>query len=248
VVVVAGGAGGIGTVTCLRLASEGAAVVVGDLNAEGASAVADSIAAEGGRALAVPMDITEESSVADLFKSATDHFGGIDGVHANAADLSPATIGGDTDAVSMQVDLFDHILAVNLRGHFLCTRLAVPALLERGGGSLVYTASAAAFLGEPARPAYAIAKAGICALVRHVATRWGRERVRANAIAPGLVVTPMIAAAGAEAVLARSLRHTRSWRLGEPSDISAMVAHLMSGEGEWINGQVISVDGGTVLH
>jgi NAD(P)-dependent dehydrogenase (short-subunit alcohol dehydrogenase family) len=248
VVVVAGGAGGIGTVTCRRLASEGAAVVVGDLNAGGASAVADSITAEGGRALAVHTDIADESSVGELFRRATEHFGGIDGVHANAADLSPATIGGDTDAVSMQLDLFDHILAVNLRGHFLCTRSAVPALLARGGGSLVYTASAAAFLGEPARPAYAIAKAGVCALVRHVATKWGRDRIRANAVAPGLVVTPMIAAAGAEEILARSLRHTRSWRLGEPADIGAMVAHLMSDEAQWINGQVISVDGGTVLH
>jgi NAD(P)-dependent dehydrogenase (short-subunit alcohol dehydrogenase family) len=247
VVVVAGGAGGIGTVTCRRLANEGAAVVVGDLDAESASSVADSITAEGGRALAVPMDVSDETSVAELFKTATDHFGGIDCVHANAADLSPAVIGGDTDAVSMQMDTFDHILAVNLRGHFLCTRHAVPALLDRGGGSLVYTASAAAFLGEPARPAYAIAKAGICALVRHVASKWGRDRLRANAIAPGLVVTPMIAAAGAEQILERSLRHTRSWRLGDPTDIAAMVALLMSDEGQWINGQVISVDGGTVL-
>ena len=247
VVVVAGGAGGIGTATCLRLASEGAAVVVGDLNSDGASEVADSIASEGGRSLAVHMDVSDEISVAELLKTATDRFGGIDSVYANAADLSPTTIMGDTDVVSMEMDTYDHILAVNLRGHVLCTRYAVPALLDRGGGSLVYTASAAAFLGESTRPAYAIAKAGICALVRHVASKWGRERIRANAIAPGLVVTPMIAAAGAEEVLARSLRHTRSWRLGDPADIAAMVAHLMSDEGEWINGQVISVDGGTVL-
>jgi NAD(P)-dependent dehydrogenase (short-subunit alcohol dehydrogenase family) len=247
VVVVAGGAGGIGTATCLRLADEGAAVVVGDLNADGASAVADSIVTQGGRALAVHMDISDETSVGDLLKSATDQFGGIDSLYANAADLSPATIGGDTDVVSMKMDTFDHVLDVNLRGHVLCTRYAVPALLDRGGGSLLYTASAAAFLGESARPAYAIAKAGICALVRHVASKWGRERIRANAIAPGLVVTPMIAAAGAEEVLARSLRHTRSWRLGDPADIAAMAAHLISDEAQWINGQVISVDGGTVL-
>jgi NAD(P)-dependent dehydrogenase (short-subunit alcohol dehydrogenase family) len=215
--------------------------------ANGAIEVADGITSEGGRALAVHMDVSDETSVADLFKSTIDHFGGVDSVHANAADLSPATIGGDTDAVSIEMDTFDHILAVNLRGHVLCTRYAVPALLDRGGGSLVYTASAAAFLGESTRPAYAITKAGICALVRHVASKWGKDRIRANAIAPGLVVTPMIAAVGAEEILARSLRHTRSWRLGDPADIAAMVTHLMSDEGEWINGQVISVDGGTVL-
>lgn len=247
VLVLAGGAGGIGTATSLRLAEEGATVVVGDRDAEGAAGVADRIVAAGGQALAIPMDVTDETSVADLFKEATARYGGIDGVHVNAADLSPATIGGDTDIVGIDMDLYDHILDVNLRGHVLCTRYAVPALLARGGGSVVYTASAAAFLGEPARPAYAIAKAGICALVRHVASKWGRDHVRANGIAPGLVVTPMIAAAGAEAVLARSLRHTKSWRLGDPSDIAAMVVHLVSDDGAWINGQVFSVDGGTVI-
>ncbi len=243
----AGGAGGIGTATCLRLAEEGAVVVVGDLNAEGATDVANRITGQGGRALAIHMDVGDESSVSDLFERAAAQFGGVDAVHVNAADLSPTTIGGDTDVVSIEMATFDHILAVNLRGHVLCTRHAVPALLDRGGGSIVYTASAAAFLGEPSRPAYAIAKAGICALVRHVASRWGRDLVRANGIAPGLVVTPMIAAVGAEEILARSLRHTKSWRLGEPADIAAMVAHLMSDDGQWINGQVISIDGGTVL-
>jgi len=247
VVVVAGGAGGIGTATCIRLASEGAAVVVGDLDAAAASEVADRITSDGGRALAVAADVTDEDSVEHLVRAAVDSFGGIDGLHANAADLSPATIGGDTDVVTMDTELFDHILRVNLRGHFLCTRHAVPALLERGGGALVYTASAAAFLGEPARPAYAISKAGLCALVRHVAAKWGRDRIRANAVAPGLTVTPTIAGYGVDELLARFVRHTHSWRLGDPADIAAMVTHLLSDEGEWINGQIVSVDGGTVL-
>lgn len=247
VVIVAGGAGGIGTATCRRLAAEGAAVVVGDLDGDAARAVADDITADGGRALGVQMDVTDESSVEELVRVATSTFGGLDGFHANAADLSPATIGGDTDVVSMSTELFDHIIDVDLKGHFLCTRHAVPALLERGGGAMVYTASAAAFLGESARPGYAIAKAGVCALVRHVAARWGRERIRANAVAPGLTVTPTIAKAGVDGLLSRFLRHTKSWRLGDPDDIAAMVAHLLSDEGEWINGQVISVDGGTVI-
>lgn len=248
VVVLAGGAGGIGTATSLRLAAEGAAVVVGDLNADGAKEVADRITSEGGKALAVHADVTDETSVEELIGAAIGHFGGLDGFHANAADLSPDTIGGDTDIVAMEMATFDHVLDVNLRSHVLCTRHAVPALLERGGGSLVYTASAAAFLGEPSRPAYAIAKAGICALVRHVASKWGRDGIRANGVAPGLTVTPTIAAYGADQLLDRFLRHTRSWRLGDPADIAAMVTHLVSDDGQWINGQVISVDGGTVLH
>jgi NAD(P)-dependent dehydrogenase (short-subunit alcohol dehydrogenase family) len=247
VVVLAGGAGGIGSATSVRLASEGAAVVVGDLNADGAKEVAERITSEGGRAVAVHTDVTDEDSVKELIGAAIGHFGGLDGLHANAADLSPGTIGGDTDVVSMEMATFDHILDVNLRSHVLCTRHAVPALLERGGGSLVYTASAAAFLGEPSRPGYAIAKAGICALVRHVASKWGRDRIRANGVAPGLTVTPTIAAYGADEMLDGFLRHTRSWRLGDPADIAAMVAHLVSDDGQWINGQVINVDGGTVL-
>lgn len=244
--VVAGGAGGIGTATCLRLASEGASVVVGDLDADGARQVADRIEAEGGTAVAVQADLADEDAVRTLVETATSRFGGIDGLHANAADLSPATIGGDSDVVAMSMDLFDHTMQVNLRGHVLCARHALPALVERGGGALVFTASAAAFLGEPARPAYAISKAGIVALVRHVASRWGRERIRANAVAPGLVLTPTVAAAGDE-LLSRFVRQTRSWRVGDPSDVAAMVAMLMSDEGSWINGQAISVDGGTVL-
>ncbi|MBV8461689.1 MAG: SDR family oxidoreductase [Acidimicrobiales bacterium] len=247
VVAVAGGAGGIGTATCERLAAEGAAVVVGDLDGDAARRVARGLTDAGGRAVGVDLDVTDESSVRGLIETATSSFGGLDGLHANAADLSPATIGGDTDVVSMSTEVFDHVLDVNLRGHVLCTRHAVPALLERGGGAIVYTASAAAFLGEPTRPAYAISKAGLCALVRHVAARWGRERIRANAVAPGLTVTPAMAEHDIGDILARALRQTRSWRLGEPDDIAAMVAHLLSDDGQWINGQAICVDGGTVL-
>ena len=245
--VVAGGAGGIGTATSLRLASEGASVVVGDLDADAARGVAERIASDGGNALDVHVDIGDEDSVRSLVDASIAHFGGIDGLHANAADLSMATLAGDTDVLSIEMDTFDHVLRVNLRGHVLCTRHAVPALLERGGGALVYTASDAAFAGEAQRPAYAIAKAGICALARHVASKWGKERIRANAVSPGVIVTPTIRDIGAEEGLARFRARTRSWRLGQPDDIAAMVALLMSDDGQWINGQVLSVNGGMIL-
>jgi NAD(P)-dependent dehydrogenase (short-subunit alcohol dehydrogenase family) len=247
VIVVAGGAGGIGTATCLRVAAEGASVVSGDLNADGARDVAQQINSNGGKAFGTHVDISDEQSVQALLETAIAQFGGVDGLHANAADLSPATLAADTDVVSMAMDTFDHVMSVNLRGHVLCTRHFLPALLARGGGVLVYTASDAAFVGEPQRPAYAIAKAGICALVRHVASKWGKDRIRANAVAPGVVVTPTVSGAGAEQGLARYVARTRSWRLGEPTDIAAMVAHLMSDDGQWINGQVISVNGGMHL-
>lgn len=240
--VVAGGAGGIGTATCLRLGEEGAAVVVGDLDGRAAAAVAEQVEAGGGRAVGVEFDIAEESSVASLFSAALDAFGQLDLLHCNAAALDPDTIGRDTDVESIDLAVFDRSLAVDLRGHVLCTRAALPHLRSRGRGAIVYTTSAAAYIGEPERPSYAIAKSGLTALVRHVASRWGKEGIRANAVAPGLVLTPAVRAGTmAERVLAR-LPHTR---LGEPSDIAAAVAFLLSDDAEWINGQVLSVDGGT---
>jgi NAD(P)-dependent dehydrogenase (short-subunit alcohol dehydrogenase family) len=247
VVVVAGGAGGIGTATCRRLAEEGAHVVVGDLDADAAAAVARDIGNAGGRAVAVGVDISEEASVAALFEAATQAFGPVDAVHINAADLSPATIGGDSDALDESLDIFDHTLSVNLRGHFLVTRAALPCLLDRGGGALAYTSSAAAFVGEPQRPAYAVAKSGVNALVRHVASRWGREGIRANAVAPGLILTPRAQAGLSDEFRRHAMARTRSPRLGAPEDIAAMVALLLSDDGSWINGQVISVDGGSTL-
>jgi len=247
VVAVAGGAGGIGTATCLRLAEEGAVVVVGDRDAAAASAVASRIGDLGGKALGLGVDVSDEASVGAFFDAAVAFNGGIDGVHVNAADLAPAVIGSDTDAVDIDLGVFDHTFSVNLRGHLLCTRRAVPLLLARGGGPISYTSSIAAFMGEPARPAYAVAKAGINALVRHVASRWGREGIRANAVAPGLVITPTVAAMGDTDVQRYALARTPSTRLGRPEDIAAMIAMLQSDDGAWINGQVISVDGGTSM-
>lgn len=120
-------------------------------------------------------------------------------------------------------------------------------MLARGGGALVYTSSAAAFIGEPERPSYAMAKSGINALMRHVASKWGKKGVRANAVAPGLVITEKNQQNLEPSFRAMALKVTRSSRLGLPDDIAGMVAFLMSADGEWINGQVISVDGGATL-
>ena len=245
VAVIAGGATGIGAATAVRLAEEGVAVVVGDINIEAARSVTARITAAKGRASAVAFDVSDDASVRDLVAVAVDTYGGIDLMHANAADLSLCT--NDTDAVDVDLDIFDRTMAVNLRGHLLCTRHAVPALLKRGGGAIVYTSSGAAFIGEPARVSYGVSKAGINALMRHVASRWGKEGVRANAIAPGTIMTDNALAHMPEDVLAGILAIGRSPRHGKPDDIASMVAMLMSDDGEWINGQVLSVDGGITI-
>ena len=190
VAVVAGGAGGIETATSIRLAEEGARVVVGDLDEQSARGVAEEIARRGGTAVAIPFDISVEDDVAGLVARAVEEFGGVDMLHANAADLAPATIGQDSDVTQIALEVFDRTMQVNMRGHLLCARHGIPELLKhRGGGAMVGTSSAAAFAGEPERPAYAMAKSAINALVRHIASRWGKDGIRANAVAPGLVLT-----------------------------------------------------------
>jgi NAD(P)-dependent dehydrogenase (short-subunit alcohol dehydrogenase family) len=248
VAVVVGGAGGIGTATCTRLAEEGCAVLVGDVDAAAATAVADRITSNGGRALSMEVEIGDEEQVRALVDRAAADLGGLDIVHANAADLTPEGIGSDSDVVDMPLDSFDRTISAGARGHLLCARHAIPHLLERGGGALVFTSSGSAFAGEPQRPAYAMSKSGINALVRHIASRWGKDGIRANAVAPGLVQTEKnFAILDDESTLDLILSTIRSPRVGKPDDIAAMVAFLASDDGEWINGQVISVDGGTTM-
>ncbi|MGI9207224.1 MAG: SDR family NAD(P)-dependent oxidoreductase [Rhodococcus sp. (in: high G+C Gram-positive bacteria)] len=245
VVLIAGAATGLGADSAHRLAREGARVVVGDIDSEGAERTAASIRATGGEATAAQFDISDDDSVRALVASTVDGYGGLDAVHINAGDMSAVT--KDSDVVSIDLDVWDRTVAVNLRGHMLVTRHTVPLLLERGGGAIVYTSSIASFTGDPQRPAYSATKAGINALARHVASRWGREGIRANAVTPGLILTDEIREGAPPDLLAGMLARTRSTRLGEAADVSSMVAYLMSDDGSWINGQVVNVDGGTVL-
>ena len=245
VIIVAGAGSGIGAVTASRLAREGASIIVGDLRKAAAQAVVDRIVNDGGSAEAMEFDITDEHSVSRLIAGAASSFGRLDGVHINAANMQAILL--DTDVVDVPMAVFDATLAVNLRGHFLCTRFAVPELLKHGGGSIVYTSSASAFSAEASRVAYGISKNGLHGLMRHVATRWGKEGIRANAVAPGLVVTEEMRPHLPEQFCADFLRQTRGTRLGKSEDIAAVVAMLMSADGEWITGQVISVDGGMTV-
>jgi len=245
VFLVAGGGSGIGEATAVRLARRGARVVVGDHRRAHAEAVAERIVAGGGEATAHVFDIVDEGSVRALVACAVEQYGGLDGIHVNAADLEAVIL--DSDAVDVPLEIYDRTQAVNLRGHLLCTRHAVPALLERGGGAIIYTSSGAAVMGEPSRVAYAIAKSGLHALLRHVASRWGKQGIRANAVAPGLVLTDAVRRAMSEEARAQVLAITRSPRLGTPEDISAAVAFLLSDDAAWINGQVLAVDGGVTM-
>lgn len=244
VAVMAGGAGGIGTACSKRLAQEGASVVVGDLDGAAAEAVAAQIVEAGGNAVGLRLDLADAASIAALFERAVETYGGLDAMHCNGAAI--ADIGADLDALEVDLALWDNTLAVNLTGYFLCTRAALPLMLKRGGGSIVYTSSGAGITGENTRVAYGVSKAGVNALARHVALRWGKSGIRANCVSPGLVLTPPARANAADR-LDLLLSMTSSTRLGEPEDIAAMVAMLLSSDGEWINGQTYVVDGGMLM-
>src|SRR5258708_679084 len=193
VAVVAGGASGIGAATAKRLAAEGCQVVVGDPADGGGRHTAEDITSAGGTAIPVSFDLAEQDSVRVLFDTATTTYGGVDLLFNVGADMS--TLRGDTDVVDIDLDIWDRTIRVNLRGYVLSMKHAIPLLLARGGGVIVNMSSAAAFQGEPARPAYATAKAGIGALTRHVASRWSKEGIRCNAVAPGFTATDAIPSA-----------------------------------------------------
>lgn len=245
--IVIGSGTGIGAATARRLAAEGARLCLADINLAAASAVAAEIAADGGEAFATFIDLADEPSVATAIEAAAERLGGLDGAHVNAADMR--AIMQDSNALAEELEIFDRTLTVNLRVHLLCTRAVLPHLLARGGGALVYTSSAAADMGDPLRPAYAASKSGLNALMRHVAANWGRRGVTANCVAPGYVITPEMTAGGALTfeLLSQMGEQTPSLRLGNPADIAAMVAMLLSDDGRWMNGQVYHVNGGALM-
>ena len=241
-----GSATGMGAQSAYQLAIEGARVVIGDVNMDAAEVLAERIRAAGGEASAQACDITDEGQVEALIQGAARRFGGLDLMHVNAADLSLGPIDGD--ALSIDLPTFDRSIDVGLRGHLLCTRVAIPLMRERGKGSIVYTSSDAAKTAAPFQFSYYVTKAGLNALMRHVAARWGKKGIRANAICPGVILTETVLRTMSDEMRANALQSVKSPRLGTVEDIASLVSFLFSDEAEWINGQAISIDGGSVMH
>lgn len=236
-VFVAGGAGRLGTATCRRLASEGARVFVTDVDEAAAQSVADSIVSQGGQAHAAYLDLVDHASIDAAFTEAEKRLGPILRLHGNGAALK-LMYEKDLGALDIEIETFELTLRTNLTGHLACVRRALPAMIEAGDGAIVLTSSGAAHAAEPIRLAYAVSKAGINQLVRHVAATWGKAGVRCNAVAPGAILPDDFPQ------MELYKMAMKSPRTGTGDDIAAMVAMLLSSDGEWVNGQIISVDAG----
>lgn len=242
------GAGGIGAGIARGLANDGATVVLGDIRYDAAAEVVEEIVARGGTAVATALDGADETSARAITELAVSRFGGLDGVHINFAYLDNARPSGmSTDLLGQDLEQYDEAMRVNARGYLVCTRQVIPALLARGGGSIVYTATNSIYNGAADLLGYAMSKAPILPLMRHVATRYGPEGIRANAISPGLIVHSGLEAALSEAELADYASAAPIKRLGRPNNIAAVSAMLMSDDGDFITGQVIAVDGGAFM-
>lgn len=241
--IVAGGARGIGAATARRLAEEGATVLIGDLLVEQAEETAAAIREAGGKAIAVALDGTNADSQKAIVAAAVDQFGGLDFYISNLAGGTD----GDIDALNCPIEVLDKSFAINTKSHFLATQAALPAMLERGGGAMLYTSSGAASGGAAWQVAYPMTKNAIHALARHVASRWGKKGIRANAVCPGLVLTEAVKLHLTDEYVEKGLKAVPHTRLGQPEDLAAILTFLASDDGAWVNGQVWHVNGGAQM-
>lgn len=243
VAIVSGAGQGIGAGIAHRLASEGAAVGVLDLNAEAAQATAEAITLRGGKALGVGADVTAEAGVNTAVENVVSELGGLDIVVNNAG------ITRDNMLFKMSVEDFDLVLAVHLRGTFLLTKAAQRHLVERKYGRIVNLSSRSA-LGNRGQANYASAKAGIIAFTATAALELGPFGITVNAVAPGYIATDMTAATARRVGMepeehkAAAAQQIPVRRVGVPEDIAAVVAFFASAEAGYVSGQTLHVNGG----
>ena len=217
-------------------------MVIGDIAEDWAKEVAASITAAGGRAIGVHLDGTKAASQAAIVQAALDEFGALDFYHSNLAGGTE----GDIDALNCTEEVLDRSFAINSKSHVFATQAALPVMLERGGGAMIYTSSGAAIGGNAFQVAYPMTKNALHALVCHVAAKYGKKGIRSNGICPGVVLTEAVAQHLTPEYVEATLKTVPHTRLGQPEDIAAAVAFLASDDGQWVNGQVWHVNGGLI--
>jgi 3-oxoacyl-[acyl-carrier protein] reductase len=237
VALVTGAGSGIGAATARRLAAEGAAVACTDRDLDAATTTVRAIARDGGTAEAIGHDVTDPAS----WERAVDHcmrrFGGLSVLVNNAGFTRDRTV------LKMSESEWDQVIAVHLRGPWLGCRQALPAMREQGAGAIVNVSSESRH-GSFGQANYAAAKAGIVGLTRTVALEHARHGIRCNAVAPGMVDTPLTRAMDAE-IAARQRGAIPMARFGDPSEVASAIAFLASPDAAYITGQTLNCDGGT---
>lgn len=245
VAMVTGGAHGIGAATAAYLAREGAAVAIADLAEEDGGAVAEDIAAAGGTAAFWPLDVTDEGAVRRVFTEAVDRFGKLDVLVNNAGIAGESK---PTDEISAEE--WDKVIAVNVRGVFLCTKYAIGPMRRAGGGSIVNLSSIYGLVGAPDVPPYHASKGAVRLMSKTDALLYAKEGIRVNSVHPGFIWTPLVEDFSARvsddvAAFRRELdaRHPIG-HVGEPDDIAAGIAYLASDEAKFVTGSELVIDGG----
>jgi 3-oxoacyl-[acyl-carrier protein] reductase len=249
VVIVTGGAAGIGRATALRFVEDGARVAVWDLDEDGAESLLAEIQAKEKEAIFQQVDVSSSSAVDVAARAVKERWGRIDVLVNNAGILRDAQIvkWKDGQVVSrMSDEVFDEVLGVNLKGVFHCTRAVVPHMIERGGGVILSASSVVAFNSNFGQTNYSAAKAGVINMTRTWARELGRYNIRVNAVAPGFIDTRMSRSVP-EKVLQNVVSHTPLRRLGDVVEVAEAYVWLASDRASFVSGAVLSVDGGLVM-
>jgi NAD(P)-dependent dehydrogenase (short-subunit alcohol dehydrogenase family) len=240
VALISGGARGIGAATARLFAREGARVVIGDLlEAEGRRVEAE-LAAPGGHALYVPLDVTSESAWERAVSAAVGRFGRLDVLVNNAG------IGGAGRLEETRLEDWNRVMDVNAKGVFLGTRAAIPALRQAGGGSIVNISSQLGLVGmDDSSPQYQASKGAVRLLTKLTALQYAKERIRANSVHPGPIITPMTEGRRADpTIFARMTSRIPLGRYGEAEEVAYGVLYLASDESRFVTGSELVIDGG----
>ncbi|KUG08208.1 3-oxoacyl-ACP reductase FabG [Solirubrum puertoriconensis] len=240
VVVITGGANGIGRVASLKFAAEGATVVIWDINGDKAEATRTEIEALGGKAEAQAVDTTQPEQVEAAAEAVRQKYGRIDVLINNAGITRDATL------KKMTLQSWQQVLDVNLTGVFNCTKAVTPHMEAQQAGRIINTASVVGLYGNFGQANYAATKAGLIGLTKTLAKELGKHNITVNAVAPGFIATDMIGTIP-EKVIDMMKERTPLRRLGTPEDIASAYLFLASDEASFVSGTVLSVDGAVTI-